>query len=222
MSTTSSDDADRRWFITQRWQQYEAEGRANLLRIVAIGSFYLVHLWTFFSAQGRLPQLEFLQIAQADEISASFHVAVTLLAVAWSMLAMAIHLCLQHEVFPRWLPYFSTAADIFLLTSVICIGAGSRSPIIAGYFLILVLAALRFSLPLVRFATIGSVIAYIFVLGCPTFQIPGTLGVAENVPRYHQLMMVLAMLLTGIMLGQLVRSVRTMAERHHPSQQHSP
>ncbi len=44
---------DRPWYITQRWQQYEGEARANLLRIAVIGTFYLIHLWNYFSSQGR-------------------------------------------------------------------------------------------------------------------------------------------------------------------------
>ena len=44
------------------WQAYEAESRANLLRIVAIGAFYLVHLWSYFSAQGKVPNCGFFQL----------------------------------------------------------------------------------------------------------------------------------------------------------------
>ena len=31
---------DREWFIVGRWQEYEGEARANLLRIAGIGAFY--------------------------------------------------------------------------------------------------------------------------------------------------------------------------------------
>ena len=34
--------SDRAWGIAQRWQEYEGEARANLLRICAIGAFYLL------------------------------------------------------------------------------------------------------------------------------------------------------------------------------------
>ena len=44
--------SDRSWFIARRWMAYEAEARANLLRIIAIGAFYLVHLWSYFSPKG--------------------------------------------------------------------------------------------------------------------------------------------------------------------------
>src|SRR4051812_30284160 len=157
---------ERNWFIAQRWQAYEAESRANLLRIIAIGAFYLVHLWSYFSSQGRVPNFGFFQLADAGEIPKQFHTLVTLLAVAWAMLALGILLALQQRIFPPWLPYFSTACDIVLLTGMICLGSMARSPLIVGYFLVLILAALRLSLPLIWSATAACAVAYFCVLGC--------------------------------------------------------
>jgi hypothetical protein len=205
------------WFVAQRWQAYDAEARANLLRIVAIGAFYLVHLWTYFSSQGRLPKLEFWQLAEAGQINRQFHLLVTLIAVTWAMVALGILLALQQRIFPRWLPYFSTACDLILLTSIICLGSAARSPFVAGYFLILVLATLRFSLPLVWFTTAGSALAYLVVLGAAKW--PERLGITRlvgetaaelRVPRYHQVITLLAILLAGVMLGQIVRRVRRL------------
>ena len=51
--------ADQSWHIIQRWQQYEGEARANLLRIGAIGTFYLIHPWNYLSSQGKLPHWGF-------------------------------------------------------------------------------------------------------------------------------------------------------------------
>ena len=211
--------SERDWFIIQRWQAYEAEGRANLLRIIAIGAFYIVHLWSYFSAQGRVPNFGFFQLAETGEINRQFHILVTLLAVAWAMLALGILLALQQRMFPRWLPYFSTGCDIVLLTSIICLGSVARSPLVAGYFLILILATLRLSLPLIWYATSGCALAYLCVLGCAkwpnTFGIDTIVaaGVEIRVPRYHQVIVMLAIILAGVMLGQIVRRVRRLAEQ---------
>jgi len=219
---------EQSWYIAQRWQAYDAEGRANLLRIIAIGAFYLVHLWSYFSAQGRLPNFGFLQVAEAGEVSQRFHVLVTLLAVAWAMLALGILLALQQRIFPRWLPYLSTGCDIVLLTSIICLGSVARSPLVAGYFLILVLATLRLSLPLIWFATGGCALAYLCVLGCAKW--PSTFGIDSiapaavdiRVPRYHQMIVMLAIVLAGVMLGQIVRRVRRLAEEFAQRNQDAP
>ena len=203
---------DQSWYITRRWQEYSAEGRVNLLRIASVGVLYCVHLWSYASSQGWLPHLEFLQLATTGEVDRPFHVVVTLLAVAWVMLALGIQLALVQRVFPGWLPLFSTGVDVVLLTSMIALGSGPRSPLVGCYFLILVLASFRFSLPLVRFATMASAAGYLFVLGAAKWA-PAVSKLTDEatVPRYHQLIVFASILLAGVMLGQLVRRVRDAA-----------
>jgi hypothetical protein len=72
---------------------------------------------------------------------------------------------------------------------------------------IVALAALRFSLPLVRFATVGSMLGYLMLLGYAKWFAAGDL----RVPRYHEVMFLLALGLTGITIGQVIRAVRSMA-----------
>ena len=36
--------SDRQWFIVNRWQQYESERRANIIRVIGIIVFYSVEL----------------------------------------------------------------------------------------------------------------------------------------------------------------------------------
>jgi hypothetical protein len=68
--------ADQSWHIIQRWQQHEGEARANLLRIGAIGTFYLIHLWNYLSSQGKLPHW-------------GFFLLMTLASVCFGLLAVA-------------------------------------------------------------------------------------------------------------------------------------
>ena len=101
---------------------------------------------------------------------------------------------------------------------MVCLGAAARSPLVSVYFLILVLAALRLALPLVWFATAGSVTAYFCVLGFAKwperFGITKLLGESAadlSVPRYHQVIVLLTLVLMGVMLGQIVRRVHRLA-----------
>lgn len=194
-----SPPTDRSWYITERWQQFEGEARANQLRILAIGSFYLIHLWNYFSSAS---------------VDTRFHLQVSLLALAWCVTAVAIHLALRARFFPNWLPYASTVLDVVFLTSVLCISTGARSALVLGYLLIISLAALRFSLPLVRTATIASLIGYVCLLGCAkwpeTFNLNTTIDL--RVPRHHQLLTLAGIALGGIIVGQVVRRARSLAE----------
>src|SRR5206468_1751901 len=141
MATGATSINQRQWFVVGRWQEYEAEARANLLRIIAVGAFYVVELLRFYA----------FEKGSAEQLA--FHRQATMIAVAWTMVALAILMCLRLRIFPAALKYASTACDILLLTALAALNAGPFSPLVLVYALILSLAALRFSLGLVWFAT---------------------------------------------------------------------
>jgi hypothetical protein len=212
MASAASAD-DRAWYIAQRWQQYEGEGRANLLRIAAIALFYALHLWNYLASQGRLSGWGGLKLAEPELVDRRFHLLATLLALAWAAVAAAVLLCLRNRIFPRWISAASTAVDVVMLTCVLGIANGPRSPLTVGYFLIIVLAALRFSLPVVRLATVLSAIGYVCTLGVAKW--PATFGrdasTDLSVSRFEQLAMLAAIGLCGIFAGQVVRQARRVA-----------
>jgi len=199
--TGVAERVDRQWFIVGRWQEYEGEARANVLRFAAIAAFYIVELTNYYGL--KLGVLEVPPMA-----TASFHQAATAVAVAWMMLGLVILLCLKERIFPASLKYFSTGGDLVFLTCVITLGTGPKSPLVAAYFVVMALAALRFSLGLVRFATLGSMAGYLFLLGYAWWFPERKL----HVPRYHQLLVVLALGFTGIVLGQVIRRVHGLAK----------
>jgi hypothetical protein len=196
---------DRAWHIVGRWQEYAGEARANLLRIVGIAAFYAIELANYHGLS-----LGFLQLPRQADITPEFHRAVTALAVAWTMVALAVHLCLVRQVFPAALKYISTAADLLLLTAILMIADGPRSPLVMGYFLIVVLSGLRFSLPLVRSTTGGALAGYLIVSGYARWFAVRDL----RVPRYQQIMVLLALALTGVVLGQILRRVQPIAKEY--------
>src|ERR1700720_2838791 len=102
---------DRAWYIVGRWREYQGEGRANLLRIVGIAAFYSVEL-----ANYRGFRLGFFEMPRLESVDRPFHLAVTALAVAWTMTALAVQICLGRRVFPASLKFLSTGADIVFLT----------------------------------------------------------------------------------------------------------
>ncbi len=197
--------ADRQWHIVGRWQQYEGEARANLLRVIAVGAFYSIELMNYHGLHW-----SFLQMPKQANLAANVHHAVTAIVVAWVFMSLGIFLCLRQRVFPSALKYASTAMDLVLLTSVLVLGDGPRSPVAAAYFVLLALSCLRFSLRLIWFSTGGALAGYLFLLGYDKwFRDPPP---AQLLPRYYQLMFLLALLLTGVMLGQVIRRVRRLAE----------
>jgi len=198
---------DRPWFIVSRWEEFEGEGRANLLRAVGLAAFYAVELLNYHGLR-----LGALQIPPV--VNRPFHLAMTMLVLAWAMLCLGVLLCRKNGIFPEWLKFLSTGCDLVLLTSVLTLADGPRSPLLVVYLLIIVLAALRFSLPLIWFATGGAIAGYLFLLGNARWG-PAVEGWERGdltVPRYYQLIFVLALVLTGVVLGQVIRRVRALAE----------
>jgi hypothetical protein len=198
--TADSEVARRQWFIVERWEEYDGENRANLLRIIGIGAFYFVEL---------------LNRYYFEVVDERFHQTVTALAVAWTMVALGTLLCLRRQIFPPALKYVTTGADVLLLTGILMVADGPRSPLVIGYFLVIALAALRFQLRLVWFGTLGAMAGYLVLLGYAKWfagREESLLGPRDiTVPRYHQLIFLVGLALCGIVLGQAIRRVKAMA-----------
>jgi hypothetical protein len=195
---------DRAWYIVGRWQEYEGEARANLLRLAAIAAFYAIELINDYGVD-----LGFIQIPKVRD--AAFHQVVTAIAAAWLLLGVGVHLWLRMRLMPEALKYVSTGLDVVLLTLLLMVADGPRSPLIVGFFLIPAMATLRFRLRLVWFATIAAMLGYVWLLGW-AWWIEGTRDV--RVPRYHELIVLTALAMGGIIQGQVIRRVKALAAEH--------
>lgn len=206
VSTVKSLDDDEAWFVAGRWQQLDGEYRANHLRIFSLVAFYLVHLVQHYRPGGLLATS-----APPDEV---FHLAVTVIVAGWLLMSLAVDVCLRQRAFPGSMPYITTGLDLALLTAILCLGGGQQSPLVLGYLLILIMAAMRFSLPLVRAATAAAIFCYLYLMVMGRWpQLFGDRQV-RVVARYHQIITLLAMAICGGMLGQIIRRFHAMA-RHY-------
>jgi len=173
------------------------------LRILSIGAFYIIELVNYYGLQ-----LGFLEMPKV--VDKPFHQTVTALATAWTMVCLGVLLCLSQGIFPAGLKYLTTGIDVVFLTAILIVAHGPQSPLVIGYFLIIILSTLRFSLPLVRAATVASMSGYLVLLGYAAWFTVRDV----RVPRYHQVMFLLGLALSGIVLGQVIRRVRGMAAEY--------
>lgn len=214
-----SPPTDLPWHVVERWQEFLGESRANVLRIVAVGVFYLIELAT----QQGIP-LPGLDVSQTG-LTAGTHRAITLICSAWIAVGLGVLLLLRNRIFPRWLKFATTGCDLFLLTLVLMAGTGSSSPMVAAYFVIVALAGLRFHLRLVQATTTAALASYIAVNVHAELYVALNRrfgGVAEPVhmvSRYHQIQTLLAIVIVGIVVGQIVRQVRRMAMEYRERSQ---
>lgn len=199
MASDTANLAQQQWHIVGRWQEYEGEARANLLRVVAIGSFYLVEVLRFHA----------LERGAGEEWL--FHRQATAIAVAWTLLTLAVMLCLRRRLFPAALKFVSTAGDILLLTTLASLAAGPFSVLVLGYFLVVALAALRFSVRLVWFAAGASMLGYWLLVGLEDLKTSRWFDAQHAVAPVTQLLTLLSLALTGVIIGQVVRRAEGLA-----------
>lgn len=213
MSATSASEAaaapvpgadDRPWYIVVRWQEYRGEERANLLRLAAVAAFYAIELINYHGVE-----LGFIHLPKVSD--AAFHRTVTAIAAAWVLLGVGVHLWLMMRLMPEALKYASTGLDAVLLTLLLMVADGPKSPLVVGFFLIPAVATLRFQLRLIWFATIAAMLGYVWLLGWAWW----TESVRNvRVPRYHELIFLTALAISGIIQGQVIRRVKAMAAEY--------
>lgn len=192
-----------------------ADYRSNMVRMAAVAGFYVIHLLNYaansesegLSSLGSIAG--FLQLQTEEAISSKVHLAFSLITVMWVAWALVVHRSLYERRLPFWLPYATASIDMALLTAVLVLSAGAQNPLVCGYILILMLVAMRLSLPLVRWTTAFGMLGLLTVLAATKWP----RGILEDsplppIPRHYQLMLGLAIILAGLIAGQWVRSTR--------------
>lgn len=200
----STPDRPPPWHVTSRLEQLRGEERANVLRVLGVVVFYVIEVLNRhgLSVGG-------LVVPQVEGVDASYHAMATALAAAWIAVAAMVFIALKSRIFPPALKYLSTGADLLLLTAVLTLADGPRSPMLLAYFLLIALAGLRVSVPLVLFATAGAVIGYVF-LRLDTLA----RRVELDVPAHWQITTIASLVLCGIVVAQIVSAVHRAAKAY--------
>jgi hypothetical protein len=174
--------------------------------MIAILGFYSIHLLNVYLPGMGESSVRAAAGLKGSSVSGTVHLFVSILAFAWLMQALGVHLASLTKPFSRKIALAVVVGDVVWLTAALCFSTGAAGPMVAGYFLIVGLAALRLDLWLIRWATIASVMGYLFVLGATRWPV-GILKEIniETVPRYHQVMTMVALVLMGVVVGQIVR-----------------
>jgi hypothetical protein len=188
--------ADPAWSAAQRLEGLAGEVRVNLIRLAAIVAFYGHHLVNVFV------------IGDNPSLKGEYHVVVTSLVLAWALAVLIIHYCLMRRWVPSGLKYVVTAWDILLITTLLMVGRDGRSMLAVLYFLVIVAAPLRLSLPLVWTATLGTMAGYAFFLGYVRWRLE--VPIQQRLSRPQQVVFLLALGAVGLFAGQFVRQCRRL------------
>jgi len=191
------------WSALQRIESWAGEVRVNLIRLAAIIAFYGYHLINYFA------------IRDAN-VTPDYHAAVTALILLWSCAIVLLHLCLSRRFVPPWLKFAATVWDVLMVTGLLMLPDGPRSPLAVLYFLVIAAAPLRLSLPLVYVATLASMGGYLIALGYYAFVLVGYeqyyANPAVRIPRTQEIIFLLALGAAGLLAGQVVRQIRRLEQ----------
>ncbi len=183
------------WGAAQRVEAWAGEVRVNLIRLVAIAAFYAHHLLNRYVLKVEFP--------------AHYHAAVTSLAVAWTLGALALHSGLSRRWNPPVLRYGAVAFDALMIAALLAISDGPRGPFFLLLFLLIATACLRIDLRLVWTATVLAILAYGFACGHDRWvrKLPDR----QRAPRQQQVIVVIGLVSAGLLAGQAVRQARRFA-----------
>src|SRR5690348_10629684 len=143
-------------------EAWAGEARLNLVRLAALILFYGYHL------------INVVLSRQDPELAGVFHVSATALVMVWAVGVVVLWLYLSRRWVPPALKYIVTAWDTVLITTLVVLAGGPRSPLVILYFLLIAAAPLRLSLGLVVTATLLALADYAFLLGHYVFYRVGS------------------------------------------------
>ncbi len=188
--------APGRWQIAKRRQEFRGESFANVARVTAVLAFYVIEIINHHGARS---------LGMPAVVGKDLHALVTTLVGAWVGAALLTVVTMRLRYFPIWLKYLTTSVDLALMTSVLAVLDGPKSPMLVGYFLVLALSATRFSKRLIACTATGTLVSYGILLWHTAVLQP-----AHAVPRYHQLIFALAVLILAGVLIVLVSAAERL------------
>jgi hypothetical protein len=192
---------DRSWSDAQRLESYAGELRLNLIRLVAIAGFYGYHLLDAYVLRPDDPAIHGI-----------YHARIAGSALIWAIGAVALQLYLVNRWVPAALKYVATAWDLVMITVVLMIGKDPYSLLTVLYLLVVAAAALRLCLVLVYAATLGAMAGFLLFHGYIRFWL--ALPPDQRLSHAQQTLFLLAVAVTGLIAGQVVRQARRLVQGH--------
>jgi hypothetical protein len=197
---------ENEWNDTERLESWAGETRLNLIRVLAIAAFYGRHLVEMLSSPADSP------------LRGAYHAKVTCLCLLWATAAIVLHIWLTRRRTHPALKYAVTGYDAAMITILCALAGGPKSPLVLLYFPLIAAAPLRLSLRLVYFASSCAIGGYLVVLAHYAWYVIGFRKYYSTpelrIPRGQEAIVVLALLVTGVLAGQIVRQVRRIAARY--------
>lgn len=176
----------------QRRETWNGDRKANFIRVCALAFFALNEFFNF----------HVLHI-----VDRNFHIGSLLVLFLWFLAALLFDVVLKNHWFPQGSSYLPPAMDALLLTWLLFLGDGPRSPLVAVYFLIIALSGLRLSPKIVRYTGAVCAVGFLAAWDFAKHQRPAFL-----VPGYHLVIVAVSLLLCAVIVSSLIERVFALLE----------
>lgn len=180
--------------VTRRLFALDGEARINLLRVLAVTLFYVVHLVNrsmVGMSGGPTLDLDGLQVP-------IFDTAATALTIAWAGMSGAVLILLRTTWFRRAAGTTAAIADVVFLCVLLLLGNGPTSPLVFVLFLPIAASGLRGQRVAVWLTTVACLAAYGTTVAYATYR-PEFMP-----PRYHILVVAVALGMMGVVVDLVV------------------
>jgi hypothetical protein len=168
----------------KRRESWAGDWKSNRIRLAAVALFTLN---------------EIINYHVLHVVDLRFHVGSLLIVALWVVATALFTILLREHIWPRAISYVIVATDVLLLTWLLFLGDGPRSPLVVLYFLVIALAGVRVDPAVCLFAGAATTLGYGAVLEFTKRQKPEFL-----VPPTHAVIVALALLLMGVIMAHLV------------------
>jgi len=167
----------------KRRETWAGDQKANRIRLVAVGLFTINELVNY----------HVLHV-----VDLRFHVGSLVIVALWTVATMLFSILLREHIWPRATSYIIACADVLLLTWLLFLGHGPKSPLVVLYFLIIALSGMRVDPVVCLFTAAAATVGYGAVLQFAKQRRPEFL-----VPPYHAVIVALSLLLMGVVMAHL-------------------
>lgn len=171
----------------QRKETWAGDRRANIIRLIVLGLFTANEMINF----------HILHV-----VDKTFHVGSLVLVALWVLAAVGFSMISNRHWLPRSAAYIIVSIDVFLLTWLLFLANGPKSPLVGVYFLIVALSTLRLNPRLVLFSAAISALGYLSAWDFARHQHPEYV-----VPVYHLVIVGLCLIIMGFLLCHAINRV---------------
>ena len=139
-------DDKEKLYVTEKLFEVSSSHLINRLRLGGVVLFFFVHCLNYY---------------HFGYTTSDVHKAMLSITALWFVFCGAIFLAHKFMVSRWWIKFLGSFIDVFLLSMILWVGDGPKSPLVSLYLILLILSGLHFSFSLLKCTIVFVIFAYL-------------------------------------------------------------